>query len=157
MGNMHFRLQCTQIYYYSGFVSWRIRMLRQIDMDTALCYCLLSADEQCRASNLFRSRVVLEGRLHLFGRIEQVNRLCPKLPFDRSSWDIWGGEGGKGGVLWWTWPGRISLQDYAIFFVCVTFFNGYNKIILQPLLAHNIPFSRGGVFNIHSHLSHTQI
>ena len=27
-GNMHFRLQCTQIYYYLGFVSWHIGILR---------------------------------------------------------------------------------------------------------------------------------
>ena len=60
---------------------------------------------------------------------------------------------------------NISTGLY-FFFVCVTFFNGYNKIILQSLLVHNIPFSvrgylylllgRGGGF-IHSHSSHRQI
>ena len=38
---------------------------------------------------------------------------------------------------------NISTGLY-FFFVCVTFFNGYNKIILQSLLAHNIPFSVRG-------------
>ena len=64
-------------------------------------------------------------------------------------------------------PNSISTGLY-FFFVCSTSFNGNNKIILQSLLAHNIPFSvrgylylllggGGGGGFIHSHSSHRQI
>ena len=44
---------------YSNLLLFGIRFLTHrnafdIDMDTAQCYCLLSADRQCRAYNLFR-------------------------------------------------------------------------------------------------------